>query len=538
MLDRSRKAALRAMIFRHLDGLATGPVLDVLHRRQVLDKLLQQKTVNLESFAKELHANEGYLNVALRILCSQGWLQQDINHKTDAITYSLTAASEAAFKLAPFYQLPVAFIKDAVHLQNYIVKGFDVGAFNRLSALFDLHRKGWELPDDLPEELEAQVRGHLEGLIAGPLIVSLGIRGLFHNYFSVAPFRVEEYSLYDTELRAILRFFTELNWMLEKDGIFNFTEEGVFLARRAAAYGVTVSYLPMFGKVEELIFGDPGIFWNRPAGSPEIHVDRAMNVWGSGGAHSTYFKKIDEIIIDIFNRPLAEQPAGFLDMGCGNGALIEHVFDVIWKQTARGKVLSDHPLFIIGADYNQAALQATRKTLLKADIWAKVVWGDISDPDQLASELKEKYNIQLGDLLNMRSFLDHNRIFQFPAKVTDQFEKRSSGAFAFRGKRIPNELVQQNLVDHLRKWAPYVRKFGLLLLELHTIDPQFAAGSIGQTAVTAYDATHGFSDQYILELPVFLEAAAIAGLEPAKDLQAAYPSAEAPIVSIQLLVGE
>merc|ERR1719450_55091 len=28
-----------------------------------------------------------------------------------------------------------------------------------------------------------------------------------------------------------------------------------------------------------------------------MHVDREMNVWGSGGAHSAYFKKIDEIVL-------------------------------------------------------------------------------------------------------------------------------------------------------------------------------------------------------------------------------------------------
>ena len=59
----------------------------------------------------------------------------------------------------------------------------------------------------------------------------------------------------------------------------------------------------------------------------EKTVDREMNVWGSGGAHSTYFKVVDEIIINIFNKPIEEQPKGILDMGCGNGAFIEHIFN-------------------------------------------------------------------------------------------------------------------------------------------------------------------------------------------------------------------
>jgi 2-polyprenyl-3-methyl-5-hydroxy-6-metoxy-1,4-benzoquinol methylase len=41
---------------------------------------------------------------------------------------------------------------------------------------------------------------------------------------------------------------------------------------------------------------------------------------GSGGAHETHFKVVDEIIIKLFNLPIEDQPKGILDMGCGNGA--------------------------------------------------------------------------------------------------------------------------------------------------------------------------------------------------------------------------
>lgn len=123
-----------------------------------------------------------------------------------------------------------------------------------------------------------------------------------------------------------------------------------------------------------------------------------MNVWGSGGAHAEYFKVVDEIIIELFNRPINEQPKGILDMGCGNGAFIEHIFDVIERQTARGKILDDYPLFLI-VDYNEAALKVTRANLIKADIWAKVIWGDIGKPDVLATTLQEDYDIDLKELL-------------------------------------------------------------------------------------------------------------------------------------------
>jgi len=79
----------------------------------------------------------------------------------------------------------------------------------------------------------------------------------------------------------------------------------------------------------------------------------------------------------MLNKPIHEQPKGILDMGCGNGALLEHIFEVIATQTKRGELLDEYPLFLVGADFNKAALNVTRGNLIQADIWAKVIWGDI-----------------------------------------------------------------------------------------------------------------------------------------------------------------
>ena len=109
-------------------------------------------------------------------------------------------------------------------------------------------------------------------------------------------------------------------------------------------------------------------------------MNRTINVWGSGGAHTTYFKVIDEIIIKIFNKPIEQQPEGILDMGCGNGAFLIHLFNVIEQQTLRGSKLEEYPLTLIGVDYNQAAIDVSKQNLIDADVWAKVIWGDISNP--------------------------------------------------------------------------------------------------------------------------------------------------------------
>lgn len=541
LLTKEYKKQLRSMIFRHLDGIVTGPAAYALYEKGILQYLKAQKQSSLAHLTQKFVANEGYLNVALRTLCAQGWLTQEMQDNGQNIIFTVTEKGAIAFDLVPIYKDAVTFIPHAIKMQEFLNTGFDHHAFASLKSLFANYQQkfGIVLSEDTTERaVQEQILKHLEGLIAGPIVVALGISGLFHRYFSVAPFEVEEFSKHHLEVKAIVDFFTDLGWFTKKGKVYNFAPEGMFFARRASAYGVTVSYLPTFMLISELLFGNPKICWERPESSPEIHVNRAMNVWGSGGAHTAYFKKIDEVIIDLFNKPIEEQPKGFLDMGCGNGAFVEHIFNIIWKQTQRGKMLDDYPLFIVGSDYNEAALLATRETLNQADIWAKVVWGDISRPELLAESLQEKYNIFLGDLLNVRSFLDHNRIYELPETIDSNRISNSKGAFAFRGQRIPNNEVEENLVLHLKKWGPYVEKFGLLVIELHTIDPVLIAENLGKTGATAYDATHGYSDQYILEIDCFLKAAQEAGLAPDPTFQTKFPNSDLATVSINLLKNE
>lgn len=158
-------------------------------------------------------------------------------------------------------------------------------------------------------------------------------------------FRPEEFHKNPECFKEILDFLTHLNWFTKKNDHYQFTETGLFYAKRAAAYGVTVSYIPTLRKMDELLFGNPTILRNIGEHEEELHIDLKMNVWGSGGAHAEYFKIVDQIIIELFNRPIAEQPIGILDMGCGNGAFLEHMFDVIERQTSRGRMLDEHPLF-------------------------------------------------------------------------------------------------------------------------------------------------------------------------------------------------
>ena len=217
-----------------------------------------------------------------------------------------------------------------------------------------------------------------------------------------------------------------------------------------------------------------------------------------------------------------------------NGAFLKHLFSVIETQTYRGTVLDEHPLQIIGVDYNEAALRVSRANLIQANIWAKIIWGDIGNPALLAKDLKSNYDIQLENLLNVRTFLDHNRIWEEPKHKSSRMSS-STGAYAFQGKKINNNLASQSLKEHFEKWSPFVGKFGLLLIELHTVNPKLVAHNLGNTAATAYDLTHGFSDQYILEIDEFLKVIQEAGLTPDIVQFRKFPNSDIATVSISLL---
>lgn len=536
MLTKAEKNTYRDELFRHLDGIAVAPVAYALKEKGVLDFILKKDLYNLTTISETFSTNEGYLNVGLRMLASQGWLNYEVDSATDTITILKNEKSAIAFDLANRYKDVVDFMKVS---EEFHPRHFEMGQFTILNKILNKYKNNEyaaSSEDDSILEIESQISRHIEGVLVGPITVFLGMDGMFHKYFMEASFSADEFHEDPISFSKILDFFAFLGWFSKKNDHYRFTNKGLFFARRSSAYGVTVSYIPTFRRVDELIFGNPNIFRSSIPNAHEIHVDREMNVWGSGGAHSAYFKKIDEVIIELFNKPIEEQPKGILDMGCGNGAFLIHLFEVIEQRTKRGALLEQYPLFLVGVDYNKAALKVTRANLVKADIWAKVIWGNIGDPEQLEEDIQESYNIELCDLLNVRTFLDHNRPWT-PLKEENLEISTSTGAFASCGNRLSNAEVEGNLKEHFEKWSQYIKKFGLLLIELHTIDTKIAAKNIGKTATTAYDATHGFSDQYILEIEVFRKVIQQIGLKTVEKHFSKFPNNELATVSINYLIG-
>ena len=81
MESKEKKALFLSNLFQHLDGIVLIPIVSALQKYEILDYIHLNKKCSLKELTKKYHANEGYLNVALRLLCSQGLMTQEIQEE-------------------------------------------------------------------------------------------------------------------------------------------------------------------------------------------------------------------------------------------------------------------------------------------------------------------------------------------------------------------------------------------------------------------------------------------------------------------------
>jgi hypothetical protein len=537
-MKEDEKAGVRATVFRHLSGIVLAPTVKALWDRKVFDLFDSVgKLVGLDEVVEKTGGNRGYVRVALRLLSSAGWLTQHLSANETKARYALTQEGAVALKFAPqLYGEVVSFVPKAVFLEDFLYGNSDEPILPSLREFVSRAKERWGIQtssDASSAQVCEQVRHHLEGMLIGPAMVALARGGVLAQLEHGAV-KLSEMGN-QASLACIFDLLATQGWVVREQNAVSLTACGRYAAQIATSYGVTVSYLPTFNVVSTLLFGNPRIPRMDDSGV-ELLVNRGMNVWGSGGAHKTYFKKVDEIIIEIFNRPLEHQPRGICDMGCGDGSFLEHLYNVVKNQTARGPMLDKNPLIIIGADFNKVARRVAKQMLRKAGIPTfQVIHGDINRPALLAGDL-EQLGLDIHDLLHVRSFLDHNRPYLPPGDyVKGSRSAKSTGAFSHFGQEVLPDELEENLVRHLRRWAPYVGRFGLLTLELHTLPPELTAANLERTPAVAYDGTHGFSDQYLVELPVFLDCVREAGLKADPRYQAKFPPSDLATVSINFL---
>ncbi|PYR11285.1 MAG: hypothetical protein DMG00_10515, partial [Acidobacteria bacterium] len=267
-LAETERAAIRAKVFTHLSGVVMAPTVSALWERGALELLTSTSgPVVFADVVKHTHANAGYLRVALRLLASCGWLvEQPLDNR--ARMCALTSEGRVALRLAlPLYrQVTASFLPKALALEDFLVQPSDELFIASVGDLVALAQNGWGIAPSV-----ALARGGiLARLTEGPL----DLRSMSASAASVG---------------CLFDLLSTTGWVERAGHIVQLTGCGRYAAHIASAYGVTVSYQPMFAVLPTLLFGNARIARVDPSGL-ETMVNRAMNVWGGGGAHSTYFK--------------------------------------------------------------------------------------------------------------------------------------------------------------------------------------------------------------------------------------------------------
>jgi hypothetical protein len=529
------------------DGIGWVHGLESWRRHGVLGRIASAGAsgVALGALALQTGANLGYLAVMVRVLAAQGWMWRKLpphraprsgavaEHTRAGLSaegtelFALLASGSAAGRV-------VSFLPLAQRMAAYLDDAYDPPAeVPSLAELAACSARGWDLPlTNLGgTESAARVKAALDGNLLGPVAVALFASARFgwakgsapetqrgqNERLVVGPATARE--------RAAFEVLVHAGWLSWRGARAVVTQLGAYALPRALAYGVPVSYLPLFGRIDDLFFGDPAVLWPRSPGDRERHVDRALNVRASGASHARYFAAADEIIGRAFNLPWPEQPLGVCDMGSGDGAWLEHVWQLISTRTERGRLMRAFPHdpryepLLVGVDYNEAARSATRERLTRAGIPHWVTFGDINDPRALRAELARR-GVDSTQLLHASSFLVHNRPYAGVqnAAAAARRAPASDGVYAWRGDAIDGAELEQNLVEFFQGWRDIIGVHGMIVIELH--DPERV--TVGKT-LTNYMLTHGLSDQLPIGRNAFLRAAADAGLVLDRDRQRCFP---------------
>ena len=509
-------------IFIHLDGLAMAPIYEIISHIPNYKRGINPHASGLGS----------YTFILCAVLKAQNMMKEIIRDedRENIKWYEWTEYGEKIL----LKQYSFSGIRDYYISAIDLIEGKKSDNFiDNFNNVYSIYLKSIE--EDGQDSL---ISKHLEGALIAPILIYYKYTAQDSNILI---------DILENHQHDFLIFLEKIKFIENKD----LTEKGSYLLSKTYAYGVTDSYMRTFICLNYLCCTPNKGFYSGiyspsidpSSGSHERHVNRALNVWGSGKSHTTYFKYIDSYIIEMFNKPIEEQPKGIADMGCGDGSFLHHINKLIKNRTLRGEYLDSYPLVLIGADFNQAALDETRKMFESHKNQPLTVLADISKPDEYAEKVRDKYSLDISDFLNVRSFLDHNRTYD--GRVSSKFSTSKLGkkdfknittnSFVWKGEYIPKRHIQSNLVRHFEKWKKYISKYGLLTLELHCININKVYENIGKIPMTAYIATHGFSDQFIIEYEVYRECIDKAGLKVNANYEVTFPSEDLKMISINLI---
>ncbi len=491
------------VINQRLHGYVSIPIVAACRQAGLFTLLTSAGPLSPDDLGGRLGANPGPLAAAIRLLESLRWLSRDAAGRV-SLTQDAVAAGYVPADALSLYRLDIPAALSGSP------------GTHALAGWIEQCRTGWDTDD-------TDVAGLIDGMVLVPLLLALRDAGAVDAGGTLHPDR-----LCPGLREPVGALFRARDW-IGADGLP--TPQGAFFAERAQVMATTASYRPLLAAMPDLLFGDPRPVFDRDAQGHEQHVDRSLNVIGSGFQHERFFTDLDATIVAIFDDPdLDRQPGWVADMGCGDGSLLLRIWTVVRDRTRRGRVLDAYPLTMIGLDANTKSLEATAATLAAAGVPYRVGTANMGDPEALPAILATLGAADPAKVLHVRSFLDHDRPFRLPVDTTAAEQRRHhrlGGVYIDPdGGLIAPEDAVQSLTEHLQRWGRIAGGHGLLLLEVHSLPPDIVARYRDLSENLHFDAYHALSRQYLVEAHVFLLALAEAGLFPDRDQFKRYPGSQ------------
>jgi len=528
----AQQAIVTGIVCRHIAGISFGTTALALHRHGILEGLAASNIpITIDALAQSRDVRRGYFHLAFKLLCTEGLIERSGDIPAGDVRVILTPEGRAWVPLAPAYEQMPALLDAALEISSLFDGGDDL----------DIHSLGDLLNPpvlaDAVGPMADRVRGHLEGPVISTVMYELYRRGLFDkmNEKEGKPFSFAALGVPSSAAELAFYFLDNQGWVTGEQAALTMTTAGKLALLLCVQTFYPLGYTPTYRRVPEMIFcGDVGALARDDAGN-ERHVDRALDIEFSGLVFEKTCKApFFEIVLPLFDRePLSEQPIAVIDSGSGDGTLLRELFFAIRDKTRRGAALADYPLVMIGAEYNAEARLASERALNDAGVPHLCLFGDISDPGRLKADLAEK-GIDAANALHVSKSVIHNRPYRPPRdkELLAQYAPMSTAVFVDpEGGLISAHDLETNLVEHFIDWRELTERYGMVVIEAHTMDSGLVCQSFLRSMITSLNASHGFSHQYLIEVEIFRNAAVLAGYQllASRDIASAFPR---PVLSL------
>jgi hypothetical protein len=503
---------------RHLDGIAIGTTVAACADAGVFATLSRppDDALDIDALAAAHRSPRGYFHLAMRLFEEQGWVERQGAGEGGRKTVRMSDAGRDWLAHVDCYRSAAAAIGMAQDLFTALVTGSGFDG-RRLAAI--------ALSEPGEGDLAARVRDHLWGPLAAAAASGLKRSG-----------RLAGRDL-DAAGAAAFAVLQAQGWARQDGKAAVLTDAGRLALSWAEQYDHSISYFPTFAAVAEMLF-PPTLQPMRAASDLDRHLDRRLDIAFSGTVFSrTCRDGFFALALPLFDAPpLAAQPQAVIDTGAGDGSLLREFYGAIRERTRRGRALAAYPLLMVGVEPSAVAREVMAKSLAAAAVPAVVVDGDIGDPAAIADRLR-LLGVDFAAALHVSKSVIHDRRYR-PAAMAQiplsgsSWPPSDAVFVAEDGGLIAHRAMQDDLVRHFRRWLPWIRRHGMIVIEAHTAPAGLIAAHEGSNVMTGLDASHGYSHQYLVERPTYLRAAAEAGLAAAASRALAAEMLGTPIMTI------